>query len=390
MNNNPLVLELAKRFPKLYKIDLKLNTLVKKIELLSYLNPINIEGEKAAFFSSKFTKNPQFKYPKNSIDAFNLQRSFFAQEVEHIASPELAVLYRDTISYYSNMIQCITSIGKGSEFYYNSLRIFGSPNERDVRNATFILHLTNESEDALSLKNKSPEEAKQYFIDFAADNNFPLQVKFSNQLAADAMVQNSTKTLLIKKNTHFSSLQLKTLAHHEIGLHLLTTYNAASQPLHIFSNGFPMNVETQEGLAVMSEYLCGAMRVKRLKELAYRVLAVDSLIKGYDFKETFNLLHTQYQMPRDAAFTTTLRAHRGGGFTKDRLYLSGLKKIYDLYQNGESLDNLLLGKTSLDYENAIVYLRNEGLLADPAYTNKTLLGKEPVNGPLSYILENLR
>ncbi|MCI4642152.1 MAG: flavohemoglobin expression-modulating QEGLA motif protein [Flavobacteriaceae bacterium] len=390
MNTHSLVLELASRYPKLYKIDLKLNALVKKIELLSYLNPVNIEGEKAAFYSSKFTKNPLFKYPKNSLDAFVLQRSFFAQEVEHIASPDLAKLYKDTISYYSNMIQCITSIGKGNEFYYNSLRVFGSPNEKDVRNATFILHLADELEDEDSLKNKSPEEARQFFIDFAAANHFPLEVKFSNQLAADAMVKNSTKTLLIKKNTHFSSLQLKTLAHHEIGLHLLTTYNAAKQPLHIFSNGFPMNVETQEGLAVMSEYLCGAMRVKRLKELAYRVLAVDSLIKGYDFKETFNLLHSQYQMPRDAAFTTTLRAHRGGGFTKDRLYLSGLKKIYDLHKGGKSLDNLLLGKTSLEYQNAIIYLKEEGLLAPAAFKNKILQSQQSQNNNLSYVLENLR
>lgn len=390
MNSQDLVQTLAKRFPTLYKIDQKLNTLVKKIELLSYLNPTNIEGEKAAFFSSKYTKNPQFNYPKNSIDAFRLQREFFAQEIELIVSPELSKLYSDTISYYSNMIQCITSIGHGNEFYYNSLRVFGSPNEKDVSNASFILHLTEEESKEESIKDKSPEEAKHFFKDFAELNNFPLNIKFSNQLAADAMVQNSTKTLLIKRNTHFSELQLRTLAHHEIGLHLLTTYNASVQPLHIFSNGFPMNVETQEGLAVMSEYLCGAMRIKRLKELAYRVLAVDSLIKGYDFKETFNLLHSQYLMSRDAAFTTTLRAHRGGGFTKDRLYLSGLKKIYDRYKSGNSINLLLLGKTSLDYENAIEYLNQEGLLASAIYKNSTLFSPEPKEGNLSYVLKNLK
>jgi hypothetical protein len=132
------------------------------------------------------------------------------------------------------------------------------------------------------------------------------------------------------------------------------------------------------------------MRIKRLKELAYRVLAVDSLIKGYDFKETFNLLHSQYLMSRDAAFTTTLRAHRGGGFTKDRLYLSGLKKIYDRYKSGNSINLLLLGKTSLDYENAIEYLNQEGLLASAIYKNSTLFSPEPKEGNLSYVLKNLK
>jgi len=73
--------------------------------------------------------------------------------------------------------------------------------------------------------------------------------------------------------------------------------------------------------------------MKRLKELAYRVIAADSLAKGYSFANTFDLLHNQYKVQRDIAFTITLRVFRGGGFTKDHLYLSGLKKVYQYTQN---------------------------------------------------------
>ena len=140
------------------------------------------------------------------------------------------------------------------------------------------------------------------------------------------MVSNSSKTLIIKKNAKFSKNQLLTLAHHEIGVHLVTTYNGLKQPLKVFSNGMPKNVEAQEGLAVLSEYMGGALTLKRLKELAYRVMASDSLIKGYGFADTFDLIHNKYKLNREEAFSITLRAHRGGGFTKDRLYLSGLRK----------------------------------------------------------------
>ena len=133
--------------------------------------------------------------------------------------------------------------------------------------------------------------------------------------------------------------------------HLVTTYNGGLQTLQIFSNGFPKNVETQEGLAVFSEYMSGALTLKRLKELSYRVLASDSLIKGYNFADTFDLIHNQYKLNKNDAFSITLRAHRGGGFTKDRLYLSGLRKIYKRYQNGKSMDILLRGKVTLEYEN---------------------------------------
>ena len=39
---------------ELLDIDRDIDQLVKQIELLSYVNPINIEEEKAKFFSSKY------------------------------------------------------------------------------------------------------------------------------------------------------------------------------------------------------------------------------------------------------------------------------------------------------------------------------------------------
>jgi len=320
--------ELLQRFPHVFEIDANLDRLVHKIELLSYVNPINVEKEKHRFFASKYFAEPEFKYPKVKFNPYKLQRLFFAQRLERIGDDAIRKMYTDVINYYSNMIQCIETIGKGKRFYYNSLSVYGTPTEKDVQNAQFILHFEDEPLSMDMEKVHSPLEAKEYFEDFAQQYDFPLNIKFSTHIAADAMVSNSSKTLIIKKNTKFSKNQLLTLAHHEIGVHLVTTYNGLLQPLKIFSNGMPKNVETQEGLAVLSEYMGGALTLKRLKELAYRVMASDSLIKGYSFADTFDLIHGKYKLNREEAFAITLRAHRGGGFTKDRLYLSGLRKIY--------------------------------------------------------------
>ena len=149
-------------------------------------------------------------------------------------------------------------------------------------------------------------------------------------------------------------------------------------------------METQEGLAVFSEYMSGALSLKRLKELAYRVLASDSLIKGYTFSDTFDLIHGQYKLNRNDAFTITLRAHRGGGFTKDRLYLSGLRKIYKRYQRGESMDVLLSGKVSMDYEQAILHLGTLGLVKENKYQNLAYLENRNTDETLDFILKNLK
>jgi uncharacterized protein (TIGR02421 family) len=288
------------------------------------------------------------------------------------------------------MIQCIETIGHGKRFYYNSLRVFGTPTEKDVQNARFILHYGDGPASGDMEKVFSPNEAKAYFEDFSKQYNFPLNIKFSTNIAADAMVSNSSQTLFIKKNTKFSKNQLLTLANHEIGVHMVTTFNGLAQPLKVFSNGLPKNVETQEGLAVFSEYMGGALTLKRLKELAYRVMASDSLIKGYSFADTFDLIHGQYKLNRDEAYSITLRAHRGGGFTKDRLYLSGLRKIYKRYQREEGLDVLLSGKVTLDMEEDIKHLKKLELATPIAHKSLSFTQNLNTNSTLDFILKNLK
>ena len=54
----------------LFNIDQNIDNLVKKIELLSYVNPTNIESEKERFFASKYLTDPVFKYPQIDFDKF--------------------------------------------------------------------------------------------------------------------------------------------------------------------------------------------------------------------------------------------------------------------------------------------------------------------------------
>lgn len=382
--------EIRFRYPHLFRVDADLDQLVKKIELLAYLNPLNIEKEKQRFFASKYVDEPVFKYKKLQFDPYDLQRQFFSRSLDQIEEGPIRKFYKEVIYYYANMVQCIETIGQGKRFYYNSLRVYGSPTEKDVQNARFVLHFKDETKRPDTEKIYSPEDAKLYFEEYAQQYNFPLNIAYSTSIAADAMVSNNTQSLLIKKNARFSKNQLLTLAHHEIGVHLTTTYNGLLQPLKIFSNGFPKNVETQEGLAVFSEYMGGALTLKRLKELAYRVLASDSLIKGYSFSDTFDMLHGQYKLERDRAFTITMRVHRGGGFTKDSLYLSGLGKIYKRYKKGISMDPLLTGKVALEQEDTVIRWQQAGLAHPITHINAAFKENRNTNRNLDLILDNLK
>ena len=375
----------------LFSIDTYIDNLVKKIELLSYVNPINIEDEKLKFFASRYHVDPNFCYPKRDFHKFKLHREFFTQPIELIEDERLRNLYEDIIYFYSGLIQCIETIGEGKKFYYNSLHSFGTPTEQDVENAKFILHFEGEKNDLEIFEPKySPKKAEQIFRNYSKKYDFTYDIKYSKKMGAIAMVLNNIQTLVINENHTFSENQMGILNNHEIGVHMVTTMNGLLHPLKIFSHGFPNNVETQEGLAVYAEYMSGNLTVKRLKELAYRVLAVDSLAKGYSFSKTFSLLHNTYDLNRESSFYITMRAHRGGGFTKDYLYLTGLKKVYDYHKKGKDLSLLLTGKVSLEYVNDIEFMiKNNYALKSKHFTDAFLVNKNK-NKNVDFILKNLK
>jgi hypothetical protein len=136
--------------------------------------------------------------------------------------------------------------------------------------------------------------------------------------------------------------------------------------------------------------MSGCLTLYRLKELSYRVLAADSLRRGFNFCDTFDLLHNKYKLNRDEAYSITLRAHRGGGFTKDHLYLTGLKKVYNYHQKNESLDPLLTGKVSLEKVDIIQTWMHDGLSDAITYRNFEFTTNNNDNSKLDFILQNLR
>lgn len=372
-------------------IDKDIDELVRKIELLSYVNPVNIEEEKVRFFESKYLTDPEFIYPEINFDKFDLHRELFAQPIELIEDPDIRNLYEDIIYTYSGLIQCIETIGSGKKFYYNCLHCFGTPTEKDVENAKFILHFEDEDpkEERFAPKYNS-KQTEVFFKDFSKDYDFDFEISHSKKISAAAMVLNHIKTLVLNENHSFSAHELDVLNNHEIGVHMVTTMNGLLHPLKIFSHGFPNYEETQEGLAVFAEYMSNNLTVKRLKELAYRVIAVDSLAKGYDFSKTFRLLHNQFDLNRERAFYITLRVHRGGGFTKDYLYLTGLKKIYDFYKKGHDLSPLLTGKVTLEYLDEINALIEKGFALPSKHYTGAYLENSNKSETVDFILNSLK
>ena len=370
---------------ELKKVDTELYHLTKKLEILNYITPLNLESEQKRFLKNKGVQNPAFKYRQIVEHPLEIKRKLYGLQLENVKDVSIAKVYRDVIQSYSDKIDMLNTIGTG-KFFFNSLRYFGQPNEIDLRNAHFIL---NCPDDTSAPQFMNIEEVKDVFEAEISNYGFDAKVEITKNLTAEIMVLNFDRKVLLKKGTLLSVESVKSLVHHEIGVHMVTTINAVNQPLNIFKLGFPTNTYTQEGIAVLTEYLSGYLSIKRLKELALRVVAVDMMINGLDFKAVYHELVNSYYIEADDAFIMTTRIFRGGGFTKDHLYLKGFIKIYNHWKAGKTLEPLLIGKNSIQYYDIYKEMIARKLALPPKYVTSILSNPVTSKKEVEFVISGL-
>lgn len=342
-------------------VDSRLHNLVGGLDILSAVSPLNFNEQRDIFFKSNYSVEPQFIYKENLLDSLNLKRSLFNLPIEKVEDDDLRRIYLDVVDSYVDKIDQFNSIGT-PKFLYDSLRYYGEPSSKDIGNAKFILHLPKATEEESTLDYDSTK-ITQLFKNFSAQEGYEYSLEVMPSMMANALVA-GTK-IQVNEKVLVNQMDANALAHHELGVHLVTTLNARSQPLKILSLGCPVNTRTQEGLAILSEYLSGNLSSERLRTLALRVIGIESMIKEKKFRQTFLLLKEQYQIEDNRAFTLTARIYRGGGFTKDYLYLQGFHQMLNLYEESPEFLNLLVGKTSHKYLPEISRLIEKGIFNKP-------------------------
>jgi uncharacterized protein (TIGR02421 family) len=371
---------------ELIEFDSEFYNITKTINILNAVNPTNFDQQKRTFFDSHFSIEPEFTYEGSKLDVFATKRRLLNLPLEKVVDEDLTNIYSDTIDSYLDKVDQFNSIGT-HDFIYDSLRYFGEPTQKDIGNAKFILHLpgnlNEENEEILAF-----EEIKKILIQFAENNNLPYNLRIEENMIANALV--SGNTIKLNKNAKLSVSDTNALAHHEMGVHLVTTLNARQQPLRILEIGNPLNTMTQEGLAILSEYLSDNLTIKRLKILALRVVAVQSMIKEKSFRKSFSLLKEEYGASNDIAFSVCSRIYRGGGFVKDYLYMQGFHRMLNAYENEPNFNLLFAGKTSVDYLPQISRLIDRGILHKPQYVSNIFQNPTSLSEIKQYIAHAIK
>lgn len=332
------------------EIDKELATYSKMFEFLFLVTPINVEQAWQDFKKSNFAHNPTFHYRPMPVDPEMIKRKLYNLPIEEITDPTIAFLFRDKRKEIDRMLNMMQEREK-PDFLLSSLQLFGPVSDQELEVARALLVAIETTPETHPSKKIDAYE----FAEMARAELAWLQLQHE-EVSTTVRVADDVEGILVSKsilhiNTHFqvSKARAQSLLQHEIGTHIVTYYNGKAQPLELFSIGVPGYEELQEGLAVFAEYLCGGLTAGRMRTLAARAVAVHEMTSGKQFTETFQLLMEKYKFQQRSAFNICMRVYRGGGLTKDAVYLKGLLNIIAYIKKGKDLKQLLIGKIRQDY-----------------------------------------
>ncbi len=345
--------------------DRRISAISENMDFILRVTPVNSTEEWEKFQRNRFLKLPDFTYRLISLDPEIEKRKLFNIPIENVEHPTLAFLLRDKRMELEKQLIMLEERGTG-KFTHTSGSVYGYV-EDDVKKTAISLlsdEVPNEQEEyetinAVGFARAAEAELDKYRPFFP---NLCLTVKIKDNVNGLIV---SGPELSVGKHLQISESRLNALIQHEVSTHMLTYCNGHMQPLELMYAGFAGYEQTQEGIAVLSEYLVGGLDINRLKLLAARVIAVDALIKGADFIETFNLLHKDFGFKGKTAFTISMRVHRGGGYTKDAIYLKGLMEVMRFIEKGGDLSRLYGGKFALKHLPLIEELTHLRILQQP-------------------------
>jgi len=334
-----------------WEVDRLLAEACEQFDFLLQLTPVNGEEAWQEFRRLRFERKPVFSYRPLPAEPVVLKRNLYKAPVEQVEDPALAQVLREKVDDVDRQITMLQDRNT-PRFLHESMQLFGGVEDSLFDLAVQILQtVPSRSRDEPSKGQLLPaqfaERAREE-IEYLRQQYPPLTAAVEVRSDVTGLMV-SRGNLLVSTHSRIPWSRVEALLQHEVGTHVLTYHNGRIQPFRQLYTGLAGYDALQEGLAVLTEYLVGGLSRPRLRLLAARVVAARRLIEGATFVETYRELDRNYDFPHRTAFTVAMRIYRGGGLTKDAVYLRGLCQILEYLGKGGKLDPLFVGKIAAQH-----------------------------------------
>lgn len=173
-------------------------------------------------------------------------------------------------------------------------------------------------------------------------------------IIAKCTVQHKSNKVYVNHDALYGRNELRRLTEHEIGTHIVRAMGGKGKG-YLFEKGFANYIELEEGLAVYSEVMAGYP--EGLVRTYLRLVAVNLCVDN-TFEDMYKKMCEQFpNINEQQIYDICFRIKRGladfndfGGYTKDRLYLTGYLKLKDFTKSKRVIERMRVdGKTNFDY-----------------------------------------
>jgi uncharacterized protein (TIGR02421 family) len=340
------------------KVNNELFEIGKEIRVIRNFNPNNARSQKNNFLHGV---DPQFSYDILTYDPENISERLTRVEVPDSGDGLTRILeeYKNELILENELVA-----NRGSEKVREiSIELYGKPDDKLLSSAHTLL-------DEKASENPSRETPVDTIIQALHErikrHGIPEYIIELDKKRLTTAIDSDNRTIYLNPDSLYTAKEASRLAAHEIDVHALRAENGFLQPLKIFGTGFPGCLDTEEGLASYSEHISGVQDVNTLRSYAGRVIAVDSVAKEEPFKDTYGKLIAKSFTEEDA-WNLSLRAHRGGGYIKDHVYLRGYLEVEKFVKLEGGIRSLYVGKIGVKDVDLCTELKEKGILNPPKY-----------------------
>lgn len=343
-----------------------------------------------AFFAGKGRElpYPEYRIPAEVLDA---GARFRALKAGIAGDSAIEVFLRQTCDAFATAARMLGAAGT-RDFYHHSVELYGRPAsltaDRRTTNLDLAVHFSRVVD---GIVGRGPIPSPLDELVYTAEEVVPLltarfahffpghgiRVEIVDDIASKAAA--GVDAVRLKRGVRFSRRDLAQLEFHEGHVHVATALNGRAQPILSFTGWpSPRTTATQEGLAVLTEFLTQSTSIERMRRLADRTLAIKMAEEGADFCQLYQFFvaHGHDEL---AAYDCARRICRGGlvgggaPFTKDVCYLDGLLRVTNFLRVAlvkGHLDYVPLffaGKIEVEDVPLVGRLVREGLARPPIY-----------------------
>lgn len=341
-------------------------------DFLLAVTPVNTDAAWQEFCASGRTVSPTLHYRMLELDPALGKRRLYDLPLDRLEDPVLAQLLHDKRRELDRQLGLLEDRDT-PRFLYGSLQLYGGVEDELLAEALAILAGVVSSGvrstarcDAHAFAARARDEIEHYRSGYPAlTTTVTVRDDITSLLVSHGDV-------LIPQSLDVPAHRVEALLQHELGTHVVTYANGRAQPLQLLASGLAGYEALQEGLATFVEYLVGGLDADRLRLIAARVVAVRRVVEGVAFPAVVAELTDQHRIPARVAFTIAVRVFRGGGLTKDAIYLRGLSQLLAYLGGGHDLAPLLVGKVALDQVGLIEDLMRREILRPPPLSPRWL------------------